>query len=71
MLRQGVFLCNQENRIMGISTAYGRGNKIQDTDGMWASREVWIAIMKLSTSSNFRPFHSLKHCLKMVGHTTK
>lgn len=49
MLRQKVFLCSQENRILGISRVYGRENKTQDTDGVWAAREIWIAIVEVST----------------------
>ena len=48
MLRQRVLLCSQENRILGISRAYRKENEMQDTDGMWAAREIWIAILELS-----------------------
>lgn len=49
MLRQRVLSCSQENRTLGISRIYEKENKIEDTDGVCATREIWIAILELST----------------------
>lgn len=42
-------MCSQEYRIHGIYRAYRKENKSQDADGVWATKEIWIASLEFSS----------------------
>lgn len=38
-----------QSGVLGICRAYRKENKSHDTDGVWATKEIWIASLELSS----------------------